>query len=61
MMYNLSKIPNWQIIGPEGIINYMLDNGITTITNDYGFGTEYEIDDIEESFVYFVLTAELKV
>lgn len=57
---NLSEIPNWQTIGPEGIVNYMLDNGITTITNDYGFGVEYEIDDIGESFVYFVQSAELK-
>jgi len=47
MKTNLSDIPGWRRMSLEQIQNWCLDNGIITIVNDYGFGLEFELDDLE--------------
>lgn len=32
------------------LIDYMIDNKYTTLLNDYGFGIEYELCEIEENY-----------
>lgn len=49
----LSKIPNWWT-GYQYLIDFMLDNRIEIIVNDFGSGIEYGIDDIEDSFDFFL-------
>ena len=46
MKVNLSSINGWRDMSLSDIIDFCLDNGINTIVNDYGFGLEFELDDL---------------
>lgn len=47
MRKNLSKIDNWTQFTEEDFINYMLDNNIKEVVNDYNStGLIYTIDNI---------------
>ena len=42
----LSKIPNWQLMTIEDIINYSLESGITEIVNNYGYGISVGLNEL---------------
>jgi hypothetical protein len=50
----LTSIPNWREIGAQGVVDYMLDKRATTLVNNLGSGIEYGIDDIEDSYEFFL-------
>lgn len=37
------------------LIDFMIDNGFTTLINDYGFGIEYDLFEIEDNFPHIML------
>lgn len=49
----LSELPT-TIKRAEEIIDYMLDNGYSTLINDLGSGIEYSVDDVLDSEEYLL-------
>lgn len=47
MKINLSKIPNRENMDINEIIDWCLDNKTFTIVNDFGYGLEFELDDLK--------------
>lgn len=50
----IDDIPFWELIGANGIINYMKSHKIDTVICRFGVGMEYSIEDIEESYEYIL-------
>ena len=47
---NLSSIDDNKLTSCESLINYLIDNGCSVLINDYGYGIEYELCEIEDNF-----------
>ena len=55
MKINLTQIHEWYIIGASGLMLYMRNRKFDTLINDYSPAKiEYELDDIPESYDYFL-------
>lgn len=54
-MIKLSNIQYRFLLSSDRLIDFMLDNKYTTLLNDYGFGIEYELCEIEENFTHIML------
>lgn len=50
----IDDIPFWELIGANGIINYMKSHKIDTVMCRFGVGMEYSIEDIEESYDFIL-------
>lgn len=58
-MLNLTELPDG-IKTVEEIIDYMLDNGYSTLVNDLGVGIEYSVDDVLDSEEYLLEWVRLR-
>ena len=59
-MIKLSTIPSWFLMGSEKLKNYLEQRNVTTLVNDYGSGLEYDVEEIEESYDYFLSVLAFK-
>ena len=57
-MIKLSNIQYRFLLSSDRLIDFMLDNKYTTLLNDYGFGIEYELCEIEENFTHIIKVLE---
>lgn len=58
-MLKLSEIPAEHLVSHDALINYMIDRKVNTIINDFGYGMEYELCEIEENMSIFYEFIEL--
>ncbi len=54
-MIKLSNIQYRFLLSSDRLIDFMLDNKYTTLLNDYGFGIEYDLFEIEDNFPHIML------
>ncbi len=54
-MIKLSNIQYRFLLSSDRLIDFMLDNKYTTLVNDYGFGIEYDLFEIEDNFAHIML------
>ena len=54
----LSQINNTYLADSNTLLDFMIDNGYSTLINDYGVGIEYELFEIEENFLHIIKVLE---